>query len=338
MGAMGPNEVLRSQLVGPVLSYLRERGLDTSPLVRAYRLPDTVEADPEVLLPLGAFYTFLDEAERLADDPFLGLHIAQSCPQGRYGVVEFAARSAPTMRGALGRVVRYFGLLNELVITSLEDAGGETVFRHRVPGRPLATGRHANEFCVTLMHFEARSMLEGWRLERAFFAHPAPRDVGPLVEALGTHRLSFGREESGFVVSSRLLELPLAGANPPLLAVLDQAAERLLRDRPEGPGLAAQVRHAVRNALPAGECGLGPVARALRVSPRTLQRRLSDEGVNFNDLVDDVREELARTLVREGRRPLGEISFLLGYAELSTFLRAFKRWTGTTPSRFRARP
>jgi AraC-like DNA-binding protein len=71
------------------------------------------------------------------------------------------------------------------------------------------------------------------------------------------------------------------------------------------------------------------------MSSRTLQRRLADEGVAFAALVDEVRRELALELVRDRARPLGEVAFLLGYAELSPFLRAFRRWTGKTPAAWR---
>ena len=89
-----------------------------------------------------------------------------------------------------------------------------------------------------------------------------------------------------------------------------------------------------------GYCGslkeLEAVAGALKMSPRSLQRHLGEEGVSFRALVEDARQELALEYVRDVRRPLGEIAFLLGYTELSPFLRAFKRWTGKTPSGFRA--
>jgi len=71
------------------------------------------------------------------------------------------------------------------------------------------------------------------------------------------------------------------------------------------------------------------------MSARTLQRRLGNAGARFVDLVDAVREEQARLLVRAAELPLAEITYRLGYAELSAFLRAFKRWTGSTPNEFR---
>src|SRR4029079_12500683 len=97
------------------------------------------------------------------------------------------------------------------------------------------------------------------------------------------------------------------------------------------------ARERVRAPLCEGPPSLAAVAASLRTSRRTLQRRLADEGVSFADLVDDVRRALAEDYVRDPRRPLGEVAYLLGYAELSPFLRAFKRWTGRTPADVRAR-
>ena len=74
------------------------------------------------------------------------------------------------------------------------------------------------------------------------------------------------------------------------------------------------------------------------MSRRSLQRRLGDEGTSYLELVDEVRQELARRWVAEGARPLGEVAFLLGYSELSAFLRAFKRWTGVPAGEFRLAP
>jgi AraC-like DNA-binding protein len=71
------------------------------------------------------------------------------------------------------------------------------------------------------------------------------------------------------------------------------------------------------------------------MSPRTLQRHLSEEGTGFSELLDALRHELALEYVRDMQRPLGEVAYLLGYSELSAFLRAFKRWTGKTPSDLR---
>jgi AraC-like DNA-binding protein len=83
------------------------------------------------------------------------------------------------------------------------------------------------------------------------------------------------------------------------------------------------------------EARIDSVARALAITPRTLQRRLDDESVRFTDVLDRVRDDLAREWLASSERSLGEIAARLGFADLATFGRAFKRWTGTTPGAFR---
>nr|WP_171818717.1 nucleotidyltransferase family protein [Pyxidicoccus fallax] len=92
-----PTEV-RSQLVGPLLAYLRATGHDPAPLVERFGLPANAASLPEVSLPLTTLHAFLDAAEALSGDAFLGLHVAQRVPRGTYGLVEYIARASPTVR------------------------------------------------------------------------------------------------------------------------------------------------------------------------------------------------------------------------------------------------
>ena len=99
-----------------------------------------------------------------------------------------------------------------------------------------------------------------------------------------------------------------------------------------------EVRAAIERELATGAPSLPTVARDLGTSERTLQRRLADERLSFRELVESVREQLARSYLAELRLPIADVAFRLGYAETSAFLRAFKRWTGTTPTRWREMP
>ena len=101
----------------------------------------------------------------------------------------------------------------------------------------------------------------------------------------------------------------------------------------------AETRDAVRVALEDGQPQLAEVAKRLKTSPRTLQRRLGAEGTSFQDVVDSVREELARIYMADTKRryTVGELAYLLGFSEISALSRAFKRWTGMTPTQWRDR-
>jgi len=121
-----------------------------------------------------------------------------------------------------------------------------------------------------------------------------------------------------------------------LSATLEQHAERLLAALPEARTYATRVREHLVLALQAGEPTLHTVVVALRTSERTLRRRLAEEGVTFSDLLSDVRRELALRYLEDPRLSVDEIAFLLGFANGSAFRRAFRRWTGVSPSEKRA--
>lgn len=160
---------------------------------------------------------------------------------------------------------------------------------------------------------------------RAWFGHPAPRDTSALVAALGTDRLDFDAGATGLALSGEALNLPLASSDPRLLSVLDRHAERALAAREPGLDFLARVRQHVAAKLRDGGPGLEVVARELSMSPRTLQRRLMEEGTTFNELLDALRRDLAGAYVRDTGLPFVDIAARLGYLETSAFLRAFKR-------------
>jgi AraC-like DNA-binding protein len=136
-----------------------------------------------------------------------------------------------------------------------------------------------------------------------------------------------------------MLDLPIATADPALLSVLDQYASRSLAAAGPAPSFADEVHAALRRQLKANPRTptLASTASVLGVGTRTLQRRLAAQGSRFCDALDAVRADLANVYVTKGTHTLSEIAFLLGYTELSPFTRAFKRWTGLTPSAYRER-
>jgi AraC-like DNA-binding protein len=99
--------------------------------------------------------------------------------------------------------------------------------------------------------------------------------------------------------------------------------------------MAQRVRNVLPGTLRQGEASIKVVAKRLNTSSRTLQRKLQEEGVSYTDMIDQVRQELARRYIHENQMSLGEIAFVLGFSQPSAFYRAFKRWMGLTPTEFR---
>jgi AraC-like DNA-binding protein len=173
-------------------------------------------------------------------------------------------------------------------------------------------------------------------IRSVMFAHPAPADDSEH-RAFFRCPVAFGRGENRIEFERSLLGQPLKGGDEALLSVLDEQAQRFLREHPAKTDGLSRVREQVRIAVESGQPSLERVAEALRASPRTLQRKLAEKGTTFHRVVDQVREDLARDHITNSRLTLGEVAYLLGFSELSAFSRAFKRWTGLSPARYRAR-
>ena len=173
-----------------------------------------------------------------------------------------------------------------------------------------------------------------WTPQAIQFAHEEPADTSEHLRVFGC-RPSFDRDANAVVVERNFVERLVPAADLKLYRVLKQHAEHILNDVPRETDFRADVRRAIAEAMRDGDPRLARVAAKLAMSPRTLQRRLDEEGVIFKALVDDTRLRFALGYLRHGGHTLTEIAFLLGYSEVSALNRAFKRWTGVTPSGYR---
>jgi AraC-like DNA-binding protein len=158
----------------------------------------------------------------------------------------------------------------------------------------------------------------------------------------GAHRrllgcdLEFDQSQFRMVFRHRDMAWPVHTADSDLENYLEAYAEQVVETVAHQEDLLEKVERAIWATIKEGRPTLENVAAALYMSPRTLQRRLSEKGLKFIDVVDDFRHELATSLLADDELAIYEIAFLLGYSEPSTFHRAFRRWTDTSPKAFRA--
>jgi hypothetical protein len=293
---------LPSALVRAAIAYGMAKGLDVSALLERLGLPQISPAGEPPLVTAQEARELLEEIARTLDEPLLGIQVAQSLERGTYGVVEFAARSAPDLRGAVDRVVRFISLLSAPAVAELADADGCKLLRFRFPGVRGTLGRHGNEFFATMMWLRSRELTgTSFRLRSVAFEHAAPpppvkKDLEAFFEL---HAVGFDAEWNEIGLSDGDLSLPILSHEPHLLPLLDRMAEEEVTARAASRGLVDEVAHRVRSSLANGEPSLDEVARTLGMSGRTLQRRLNDEEKPFAEVVDSVRNELARIYVRE---------------------------------------
>ncbi len=289
--------------------------------------------DPEARMPLAIEERLWDRAAELTGDPLFGLHAATALRPGAFDVLDYAVRTAPDLRSALQRLARYNRLVHDLALFELVPAAGAVRIEHRFAGPTARPCRQAAEFTLASLVVVA-SQIAGQpvRAQAVEFAHAAAGEATAYRAVFGaTPR--FGAPASALVLEDAVLDRPVPAADPALSRIVTAHAEQLLAARPPAPdGVADRVRRLLAEGLAEGPPSLAQVARRLHLSERSLQRRLDAEGTRFADLVDAVRRELALRYVADTRLALGEVAYLLGFAEPSPFHRAFKRWTGTTPA------
>lgn len=329
---------ITSQCLGEVLARLEQHGVEMAPLLADHGLPVTAVGAPLVQIPVPQFDALFERAAQLLGDPDLGVHIAQTISRGTYGVVEFAGRNAPTLRVALARLVRYSGLLNDVAVYSVEEHELGAALCHRVPGFPRGLGRQGNEYTIAYLLRAAMETLGRPLLpQQVWLAHEPPQNLEALRLACGTSHLHFAQSSNGIVFAAAVLDEPISRADIRLGAAMslkaDAEAQALGIDA--ATELLTQVRSRIRERLDVAP-NVERVAIQLGLSARTLQRRLKERGLTFQEIADQVRQDRARILLDDPVLELTQIARALGYVHPQAFIRAFKRWTGVTPGSYRS--
>lgn len=316
-----------------IVQVAASRGVDAAALMAEAGFVAGWLDDVEASMPLAVEERLWQRAAEHTSDPLFGLHAAQAIRPGAFDVLDYAVRTAPTLRAALLRLARYNRLVHDLATFELVDEGGALRVLHRFAGEGVGPCRHAAEFTLaSLMVVGAQIGGQALTAQAVAFAHEAQGDVQAFSDVFGVEPL-FGAPVSCLVLAAHRLDQPLPAADPALSRIVTAHAEQLLLAHgPALPSVVEQVRQQLAQNMANGPMGLRDVAQRLHLSERSLQRRLDAEGTRFADLVDDVRRELALRYIADERLALGEVAYLLGFAEPSPFHRAFKRWTGTTPA------
>lgn len=252
------------------------------------------------------------------------------------GALGLAFKTAPTLRGSLCRVSRYFRLVADNAIYQLEEEGGLARFIIIPQGAPHPTVAFRNEMALAGWAATLARMSGGrGRLSHVSFRHGPQADTTRYAEIFGCP-VRFGAESDAIHMPSAMLDLDNRlgdrGVCDFLTAHLDEALGAL----PAAAPVKAEALRRLSSMLAEGTPPAALIARQMGMSERTLYRRLSAEGFAWRDVVQEAQKGLAQELLSRSDRSIAEIAFLTGFAEQSTFSRAFKRWFGQAPARYRA--
>ncbi len=308
-------------------------GLPAPALLRQARLPATLHVGPETWLSTAQYFDLWRAVEALSQDPAIGLRMTVETDTSLHPPSTMAAFFARDYRDGLNRLARFKRLCTPEELL-LAESGAEC----RVSVRWLYTDE-AEPAAAADVTFGA--ILELGR--RGTGRHIVPIRVemarpGPVGDA---HRSYFGAPirtdcaHNALILRRADLDLPFAGHNPELLAILDPSLVASLGEIEAQSSLPDQIKILIKRRIASGKPDIADVAREMGLSERTLQRRITEQGGTYRALLDEARQELGRHLLSDGRTSTDEVAFMLGFQDKSSFYRAFRAWEGVTPGEWK---
>ncbi len=281
---------------------------------------------------------FLDEAAKLVGDDCFGFNLGKGTDTRELGIIHYVFASSDNALDAIKNLVRYHHLVNSTTTLVLEESNQqiaiEVKFRPGLEGfeKQIAewgpttfvavlrylTGTHIVPRSLTFIH-QRISAVDNFT---AFFDCP----------------VRFGANRQCISFAKNALSAPIHTADKYLLNLLKEFCEEAIgRRKTVSTPTRSSVEKALLEFLPNGRATLATVASAITMSPRSLARRLADEGTSYTAVLDELRRDLAMRYLEDSTLGISHIAWLLGYSEVTSFNHAFQRWTSSSPKMVRAR-
>ena len=307
-------------------------GIDSGRIFRSLGIDGTLSNDPMSRLPAATMTRLYRACVDVTHNPYFGLQVARNIHVSNLHALGYALAASATLMDFCRRLERYMRLVSQVTNVHLGEQGDEVHlrFEHLVE----LSGETEDCFFAFLILTMRTLYKPGFNPLRVAFRRPMPLEGAGPYEKLLRAPVSFSNVDGLLVFDKATLQLPLSGSCPELAQVNDNITISYLAKLDKNDVVTGVVQKIIE-FLPDGEFGRDKVAAALCMSPTTLQARLAQRGSNFQQLLDDTRKDMACSYLRQGGRSVTEVTFLLGFADTSNFTRAFKRWTGVSPTEFR---
>ncbi len=319
-----------------LLPFLSELGADADRImgpagIDAGRLNSASEGS----ISLACYVDVMERAAQISGCADFGLRYGRQFPASSHGLVGDIALAAPTIGMGLRQFADLFPLHQEASEVSLHADGGLLRLEYRILDWRIFDRRQDAELTIAMFQNLLRHAYgPGFTPAEVHFEHPEP-GCRAVHEATFSAPVFFGQRTNAIVFRPGDLHRKMPGADAATFSRL--LAEAFLRRLPHGRvPLPERVRAEIRSRLPDGAPPMNDVAAALGVARWTLQRRLGELGLTYAEAVQEVRKSLARSYLAQPHLSVSSIGQLLGYAELSPFSRACKRWFGASPEQIRA--
>ncbi|MFS8182821.1 AraC family transcriptional regulator ligand-binding domain-containing protein [Pseudovibrio denitrificans] len=307
---------------------VKQLGIRPQDLLVHAQLPTDLISRGNASLTAPEYLRLLESLGILLDDPFYPLMLGQSISVEQFSPPIFAGFCSANLIEAIKRISQYKMLIGPVRLT-VQEGPFDVRFdvQGPMPGIELPMQVVLMEL-VFIVHL-ARLALREQVMPKAAFIKELPEDCEPYEEFLGCKLTK--ADHDGHVFSEEVASRPFLSTNKSMWAVFEPALQARLNELTEQAGYKDKVRACLTELLASGHCSIEDVARKLAVSQRTLQRKLAAEATSFQEVLNELREELAWHYLGNTDYSSAKISFLIGYNDPNSFVRAFHGWTGRTP-------
>lgn len=335
---VGSSASLSASYIDSVLPELMRRyELDLADILAASGVDDRLFGEsPDALVSIPDVMRIFAVILRRTADPALGLEIGRCVKARSYHVLGYVVLSSSTLGEAIQRLIRFEKLAGNIGKTELSRQERSVRLIWHCPFQS-GLGAFVTEAAITGWVAFAQQLVAAEHYpSQVCFRHAAVADKQRYT---GFFRcdVAFEADYDGVEFPADFLDLPITSADPGLGRLMEREALNLLADYDANANLLSAVRHHIYHLLVDGEPSVEQVATRMSMASRTLQSRLRRQGVSYQEVLESLRRDLAEVYIRDKEVSLTAIALLLGFAEQSSFTRAFRRWHGVSPGVFRQR-
>ncbi|MGH1350831.1 MAG: AraC family transcriptional regulator [Methyloligellaceae bacterium] len=285
-------------------------------------------------IPLEAFAVILEEAARITQNPFLTFELVETFEKYANGLIHYAFRKSPSVREALSVGARYAGIMISFRSIEFTELKGFGYFKWN-----YRKGFDGMQQMPVWAPARVVVMLRGalgqdWKPEEVCMEQGAPENLDAYHKMFGSN-ISFSQPENTIRIASADLDRKMPSGDQHLWKYLIDLSDKLMEEQATRPAIISDIQKHIIDALPGDTANIKDISKLLGKSPRTLQRELQSVGANFSQILDQTRQDLAGKYLLDTDLHISQIAFLLGFAEVSVFTRAVKRWFGHSPSAYR---
>ncbi len=333
---VGSSASLSASYIDSVLPELMLRyGLDQADILEAAGVDDRLFGEaPDALVSIPDVMRIFAVILRRTGDPALGFEIGQCVKARSYQVLGYVVLASSTLGEAIERLIRFEKLAGNIGVSELhrQEQRARLIWHCPFQG---GLGAFVTEAAITgWITFARQLVVGGYDPSSVCFRHACAADEARY-KSFFRCDVTFGAAYDGVEFPAEFLDLPITSADPGLGRLMEREALSLLADYDANANLLSAVRHHIYHFLLDGEPSVEQVAARMSMASRTLQSRLQRQGVSYQEVLDSLRRDLAEVYIRDKAINLTAIALLLGFAEQSSFTRAFRRWHGVSPGMFR---